>query len=380
MVVAAPIRSPHDCYARAFAQEGTLRLHLLGTRRGSDGVPAECTRLNPIIGALEYAAMKYLPIPWREGTRYAIDPLFDLWARRHLRQGDALISSYGYANACFRWVRKHHGVAILDSGMSHPKNFWDLMTAEHKRWKCPTPALPAVFYRRALEMAEQADFVLCLSRFVRDSFVEQGFPEERLGIIPRPLDLSIFRRPKAPRPPGRKFRIISTGGVNLRKGTPYLLQAFERLLARSPDYELTLIRSVHPSMAPVLRAFADLPVNWVDPVPPRALADLLRDSDLFVLPSIEDGFARTVAEAIACGLPVLTTPNTGASDVIEPGINGDLVAPADAEAITGAVTAWESKLRSGYSLPAGTVETRLSWETFRANLAGILRQWGLRPE
>src|SRR5687768_15396140 len=102
-VVAAPTRWDED-NARALARHQLLRFFALGTRRGSVGVPAELTRLNPKIGLAAYVAARLLSTTRAESFRFRLHPWFDHWVREQLVPGDHLISSYGFANACFRAV------------------------------------------------------------------------------------------------------------------------------------------------------------------------------------------------------------------------------------------------------------------------------------
>jgi glycosyltransferase involved in cell wall biosynthesis len=105
-----------------------------------------------------------------------------------------------------------------------------------------------------------------------------------------------------------------------------------------------LTRIVEDSMRPILPKYQDLPIDWSPPLPHSQLAERLRSADVFVLPSLEDGFARTVTEAMACGLPVVTTPNTGASDLIESGVNGEVAPIRNPQAIADAVLKWADKI------------------------------------
>src|SRR4051812_9535730 len=157
-----------------------LRLYALGTRRGSPGIPAARTRLQPLFGALSYGFARTLS-PYRaEAMRMALDPLFDRWVKRQLCPGDHIISSYGYTNACFRWVREHGGKTFLDGGNSHPENFWKILSEEHARWKCPDPPIAPHHYRRSVEMMADVDYVLSPSSFVTNSFLERGFRPEQI--------------------------------------------------------------------------------------------------------------------------------------------------------------------------------------------------------
>ncbi len=336
-VVATPGRSVCDDNARVLERHGLLRFIALGTRRGTAGISPEHTRLAPWFGLFAYVAAKTLSNARAESLRLRMHPLFDRWVRRQLRPGDHIISSYGYANECFKWVRQNGGRTFLDGGNSHPDNFWTILDEEHRRWKSPWPATPRHHYRRAMEMMPYVDYVLSPSSFVTRSFLDRGFRPEQIIRNVYPLDLECFQPARTPRPPSRPLTIVSTGMPSLRKGTPYMLEAFRLVRRHHPTARLILTGPPQSSLASVLDQFRDVPIEWSPSLPHAQLAEHLRSADIFVLPSLEDGFARTVAEALACGLPVITTANTGAADLVEPGINGEIVPIRDGAAIASAI-------------------------------------------
>jgi len=373
-VVATPARSVCDDNARALERAGLLRLLALGTRRGTTGVSMKRTRLNPAIGLATYFFGRFLSMYWGEYCRFRLHRWFDRWAKRQLLPGDHIISSYGYANSCFRWVRKHGGHTFVDGGNSHPENFWSIISEEHRRWDCPYPPVARHHHERSLAMMEDVDFVLSPSKFVTQSFLKRGFRPEQIIRNVYPLDLSCFTPPANPRPKDRPLTIITTGTLTLRKGSPYLLQAFRIILRSEPMARLRLIDSVTDSMKPVLAKFGDLPIDWTPPLPHPQLAERLHGADIFVLPSLEDGFARTIAEALACGLPVITTPNTGASDLIVPSQNGEVVPIRDPQAIADAVLTWWDRIRREGNAGIQFDKSVLDFEHFAGDFLGQLRE------
>ena len=137
-----------------------------------------------------------------------------------------------------------------------------------------------------------------------------------------------------------------------------------------PDARLLLTKALARGMDAVLARYQDLPVEWAPPLPHPELAARLRTADVFVLPSLEDGFAQTVAEAMACGLPVVTTPNTGASDLVEDGINGSVVPIRDPSALAEAVLAWWERIRAGETLLRRDLEKELDYQHFKSQFLG----------
>ncbi|MGD0207876.1 MAG: glycosyltransferase family 4 protein [Verrucomicrobiota bacterium] len=376
-VVATPARTVCDDNARALERHGRLRFIALGTRRGTTGVPPERTRLNPWLGLLAYATARTLPDFRAVSFRYRLHPWFDRWVLKQLEPGDHIISSYGHTNACFQWVRQHGGKTFLDGGNSHPDNFWNIITEEHRRWNCPYPPLPRHHYERSVAMMELVDYVLSPSSYVTKSFLARGFKLEQILRNVYPVDLSCFSPAREPRPASRPLTLICTGSLSLRKGTPYLLEAVRIVRSKIPGARLLLTRIVEDSMRPILSKYRDLPIEWSPPLPHAQLAERLRSADIFILPSLEDGFARTVTEALACGLPAITTPNTGACDLIQSGINGEVVPIRDPQAIADAVLKWADKILAPDWQPRVLVNAqRLSFEHFEKAFIEQLRELG----
>lgn len=376
-VVATPHRSVCDDNARALEQHGALRLLALGTRRGTAGVPRARTRLNPWIGLCSYAAAKLLPGFYAESFRFGLLPWFDRWTLGQLEPGDHIISSYGYANACFKWVRAHGGKTLIDAGNSHIENFWEILTEEHRRWGCSYPPVARHWYERSRAMMDDVDFVLSPSSYVTNSFLTRGFRAEQILRNVYPIDLSLFTPPQSPRPRDRPLTIVNTGSLSLRKGTPYLLEAFRLILKAEPNARLLLTAQVSESVRPVLARYRDLPIDWAPSLPQAALAERLRSADIFVLPSLEEGLARTSLEALACGLPIVVTPHTGSNDLVEPGVNGAVVPIRDPQAIADAVLAWWERLAGSQSPPVRFDPQPLAFDTFAEAFLRQLRERGL---
>ncbi len=377
-VVATPQRSVCDHNARALEKRGALRLLALGTRRGTSGVARERTRLLPACGLANFIAVKLLPPFAAESFRFRLHPWFDRWVLKQLQPGDCLISSYGYANASFQYARQHGGKTFLDGGNSHPAQFWEILTEEHARWKCPTPPIARHHHERSLAMMEHVDYVLSPSRYVSESFLTRGFSPAQILRNVYPVDLSLFRPATTPRPKNRPLTLVNTGSLSLRKGTPYLLEAFKLIRQRHPSARLLLTRIIQDDVKAVLAKYRDLPIEWVPPMPHPELAQHLQQADLFVLPSLEEGMARTAAEALACGLPAILTPNTGANDLIQSGKNGEVVPIRDAHAIAEAVLKWAEILRERDSITTTQIDpTTLSVERFEREFLEQLERLGL---
>ena len=120
-------------------------------------------------------------------------------------------------------------------------------TNRPQKWSTTSSGIPP-------NLVQDVDQVLAPSHFVEKSFLENGFPAEKIHRIPYSTDLSVFR-PDSSRPPGRPFTLINTGGLSLRKGTPYLLEALRNLKGRIPDLRILLTRQISDSIRPILSKY-----------------------------------------------------------------------------------------------------------------------------
>jgi len=374
-VVATPARSVADNYAAYLERNNRLRFLALGTRRGTKNVSREKTRLFPLFGLLAYAATKMMSLKQAENFRFRLHPLFDHWVRAQLRPGDHIISSYGHANASFRWIKKHGGATFLEAGNSHPQNFWEVLTEEHRLWNCPLPPISSYHYRRSLEMLEHTDYVLSPSEYVTESFLKRGFRPEQILPSIYAINFDHFFPSPLPRPRNRPLTIINTGSLSLRKGTPYLLEAFREVQRVYPDAKLLLNRIVEDSVIPVLNRYQDLNIDWAPSLPHAELAERLRGADLFVLPSLEEGFLLSAAEALACGVPVISTAHTFVKDVLVPHKNAELVPIRSSQAITETILRWADRLLKSEAPPECLIDReRFSFAAAQRQFEANLRQ------
>jgi glycosyltransferase involved in cell wall biosynthesis len=295
-----------------------------------------------------------------------------------LQPGDHLLSSYGYANECFAFARRHGGKTFLDAGNSHYEHFWEIISQEHERWGCRYPPIPRHWYERGCAMLSNVDYALSPSSYVTGSFLARGFKQEQILSNVYPVDLSLFRPREEPRAANAPLTVINTGNLSLRKGTPYLLEAFRLVRRQQSAARLLLTDLVREDARPILTKYSDLPIEWAPNLPPEQLAQRLRSADVFVMLSLEEGLVRTALEAMACGLQVVLTPNTGASDFVQPGVNGEVVPIRDPQATADAILKCWKRVRSGARAPIGNLAQRLSFETFAQTFLAQLTELGLK--
>jgi len=221
-----------------------------------------------------------------------------------------------------RMVRDRGAVWVCNRGSAHVLTQKRLLEEEHRRWGVPMPRhwfLPASVDRCLAEYGG-ADAVITPSRFVARSFIEQGLAAEKVYVCPYGVDLSLFRpQPKI----DQKFRVLFVGTQTIQKGIGYLFEAVRPLVEKGLC-ELWLVGQPGNDARRILHRNADL-FQHRGRIPRAKLSWIYSQGSVLVLPSIQDGFGLVQAQAMACGVPVIASTNTGAQDLFTDGIEGFIV-------------------------------------------------------
>ncbi|WP_419806796.1 glycosyltransferase family 4 protein [Terriglobus sp.] len=300
-----------------------------------EGLPHELVETFPWIHAPEFLLGRYglLPVWLADQTGYANALAFDEYTSRRVPECDALVAISGSSLKTGRLVQQRGGIFICDRGSSHQRYQEQLLTEEYRRWGVDRRVSDPRDTVREEAIYHDADHITVPSTFAVESFVEMGVPRDKLTLIPYGVRLERFQ-PVA-QPPTDSFQVVFVGGVNLRKGIPYLLQAFGRL--RHPHKRLRIVGSIAAEIRPVLARLPTAGVEFLGAIPQADLPAILSSSHVLVLPSVEDGFGVVLGQAMACGCPVLASTNSGGPDIVTPGQNGFLTGIRDVDAMTDAL-------------------------------------------
>jgi glycosyltransferase involved in cell wall biosynthesis len=310
----------------------------------------------------------------RDQLGYANALAFDEWTLRRIPPCDAFIAISGAGLKTGRLVQQRGGKFICDRGSSHQRYLEQVVAEEYRRWGVNRPISDIRDTLREEQIYEVADAITVPSRFAARSFVEMGVPAEKLRVIPYGVRLERFTR--TGEPPAHRFEVLFAGSVGLRKGVPYLLEAFAKL--RHPAKRLRVVGAMHPDLKTVLDRLPRENVEFFGSVKQETLAQFMSTSHVMVLPSIEEGLALVQGQALACGCPVLCSTNTGGEDLFTDGVEGFIVPIRDVEALTQKMQQLaddpalqsrmsEAALRRVQSL-GGWSEYGNQWETFLSDL------------
>lgn len=276
---------------------------------------------------------------WRDGLiEYALDA-YESYAARHALEARSLWAWSNHHLAAFERAKAAGRPVILETGSTHAR--WASRRLEAEYRKDGVSARPVIAPARLQKMIAEyaiADAICVPSRFVASTFVEEGVPAEKLHVNPYGADLAFWSQ-QAQRPDRARRGpcvFVYCGQIMLRKGIRYLFQAWGR--RRHTDAELWLIGHPEPACEGLM---SDLPagIRWLGEKNHREIRDIYRQCDACVLPSLEEGLARSTLEAMAAGLPLIVTAETGVTDIMVAGEDGWVVPHSDADALAAALDA-----------------------------------------
>lgn len=259
---------------------------------------------------------------------------FDRGVARHLEPTDhAVVAESRFALYSFRRARALGVTTVLDYPIAHHRFAERLLQEEARLQPAYASTLqfhsPSTSVRRRLEQElELADRVLVLSSFQRRTFLECGVDPAKLEQTPLGVELDAFTPAEGAVSEHVGLRVLFAGQLTQRKGISYLIEGFRS--AALPDSSLTLLGGLVGGRVP----WGPHPgIRHAPPVPFFDLPAYYHGADVFVLPSLIEGFPQTALQAMASGLPVIVSENTFGTDVVTDGVDGYVVPIRDPGAI-----------------------------------------------
>jgi glycosyltransferase involved in cell wall biosynthesis len=294
--------------------------------------------------------------------QYLLHELYDIHSSRFVPRGiDVFVGWSGLSERGLARARRAGAVAVVERGSTHVEHQRDVLKEEYDRHGLePQLPHPGVVDKELREY-ELSDYVSIPSEFVRRTFLARGFPGEKLIKNPYGVSLKSFR--PSPRVDD-KFRVLFVGGMALRKGVHYLLEAFAGLRLR--DAELWLVGGMNPEVEPFFKKYEGTFRHFA-PVPQSELHWHYSQCSVFALCSVEEGLAMVQAQAMACGLPLICTPNTGCEELITDGVEGFVVPARGVEAIREKIQLLyddRDRCRGMGAAARARVERGLTWDDY----------------
>jgi len=249
----------------------------------------------------------------------------DRYVAAQLTERGILIALSGSGLHSGRRMQQLGGYHICDRGSAHISVQNQLLRDEYKRYGLEWEGIDPRMLEKELAEYEQANFISVPSQFCLESFVDQGYSRAKLLKFPYGARLSRFKPAVSINVPPRRdqFLILFVGHAGVQKGFIDLLDAYRLLL--HPNKRLLLIGTLSSPAKELLNCCNLEGIDYLGPVPNDQLSDYYNQASVFVLPSIQEGLAMVIGEAMACGCPVIASTNTGASELITDGQEGFVV-------------------------------------------------------
>ena len=357
------------------------RLYRQALQRSAPGLPFSSVHLHALRGftSLLTERLRFLSPEWRRSAHRSSDAALGKAAGRWARRADAGLVSYSYYG--YDAMHQYGRAAMLFQVHPHPVTVRRILQEEleafpecaeslQQEWEL---ALPEEDFAHLVAEPRLASRFLAASSFTRSSLVENGASVKSVAVVPYGVDLEKFHPAPHPRARSPKLRLLFVGRINQRKGVMYLLQALKML--KGQDVQLTICGRVVDSLSLFRDTGLDIEIR-----PSVSTAELVRayqTADLFIFPSVAEGFAQVLLESLACGLPILSTTHTAAPDLITEGVEGFIVEPRRPDLLAERL-GWCLENRDALAAmrtAARRTAERFTWQRFRDGAAAAVRSY-----
>ncbi|MFN8416209.1 MAG: glycosyltransferase family 4 protein [Cytophagaceae bacterium] len=335
LIYNSPNRGHHFKYAEAFYNRGMLKNFISGFSRFSPradwGVLKEKTIHADLVQNFYLASLKFnFPKLISDEISYLSKCFIDYKSSKRLENTDVFLHYSGAGLYSYKNANKYNVLKIVEAVNSHVEIQESILKDEYS--KCNIEWKP--FYekekKRRVEEYLQADYILTPSSFVKQSFIDKGFEPNK--ILKAPFGFEQFNSNNLLIENKKdEFVILYVGSISIRKGLRYLIEAINNLKHRhlkvkvvGPMTQITGLNSMYISDQ----------IEFVGVLKGDALKEAYMSSDLFCLPTLEEGLALVLGEALSFGLPIITTVNSGAQELITDEVEGFILPIQDSKAIS----------------------------------------------
>ena len=264
----------------------------------------------------------------------------DLLRHKVPNQGTIYHYRSGFGGISVEAARDLGMKTLCDHSIVHPSVLGSIiMSGGRLPVACPKSTVNS-FWRTVEADLLLADIILVNSHFVRETFLMCGIASERLQVIYWGPDTTFLNSldslpaSSLARSSNDRIRLLTAGTMEERKGTHILAMALEAVSGVGLDVHLA--GNWHRRMPRHRQRLESMPHVRLDPNLDRdRLAEAMVAADVFVFPTLAEGSARVVFEAMAAGCYVITTPNAGS--IVQDGVNGRLVEPGNVAELCAAI-------------------------------------------
>jgi starch synthase len=344
-------------------------------KRWLDGLDSSLVSRHLSLEVPELCYRNVLKKPKRaELAMFERDAAFDGWvASRFAFESDIFWGFQGSCLESLKAARAAGKTAVCEFATAHVTAAIRILSEEaekHPEWAGTISNLNFPdWYRERLEQEpHQADVCIAASGFTQRSLEEVGIPPERIQLLPLAADVDQFQF--AERRTDGPLKVLFVGGIGQRKGIKYLLEAVQQL--NSAHVELSLLGPA-PADARPLEAYSKW-YRYLGRTDQAGVVRQMQQADVLVLPSVFEGFGLVIVEAMATGLPVITSTHSCGPEVIREAVDGFVLRPDDVDGLAGRIS-WCAEHRDELVQMGRAAHERaheFSWDGHRERLRKLL--------
>ncbi len=289
---------------------------------------------------------------------------------------------WGYQGSCLSALQKANEldkISIVEMTMSYVP-FANAILKEEARinpeWRDSIDNInyPASYEKRLTEEPFAAKKIIALSSFLKQTLIAGGADADKIHILPLGFDISRIKySEQTVSIDKRPLKLLFVGRITQGKGIKYMLDAVEQI--SSNDIELHIVGKIIGSGSEFFRR--KHLYTYHASMSQEKLFSFYKEFDVFLFPSLLEGFPLAVIEAMGAGLPVITTPNTSAEELIVEGETGFTVPIRNSNAIVGAIDKFRSMNNDRFvemRVNARNKALHYTWDTYRERLKDILAE------
>lgn len=262
--------------------------------------------------------------------------LADWLLQKYVGRSTVFHGPTGICHRSMRAAKQLGAITLVEHAARHPRHWRQVIEKESLQFGVDHRLIDHGFTDRRIRhmehMFEECDRIIVPSSLARQSFVEMGYAN-KIAVVHTGVDHQTFF-------PGQMrdapvFRVCYVGRLELAKGLGYLLQAWKRL--RLSGAELVLAGEIKSEMKGLLATEADSTVIMTGELPQSKVAECYRASNVFVLPSANEGLSQSLLEAMASGLCVVATDLSSATECVTNRREGIIVPARDVDSLADAI-------------------------------------------
>ncbi len=300
----------------------------------------------------------------------------DRHASKYINKADIFIGLSKTGLETGKLIKKQNKIYVCERSSSHITFQNEILKNEYSKLGLKYSSINKWFIDRELAEYDNADIILTPSRFVEKTFLKHDIKKAKVINFGSYLDN--FYQLKDIKKKENEFNILFVGQLSIRKGLHYLIEGFRKF--RHPNKRLTIIGPETKDKLffhNLLKENNDQNIIYLGTKKHKEINEYLNKSDVFVLPSLEEGLATVTLQAISTGCPVIVSENTGALEIVKNNKCGFVIPIRNSNIIAEKLTeiVEDKVLQQEFSENAVKFSNDYTWENYVENLDRLMENF-----